>query len=64
MNNEALERLKREIGEEVDKMLFNCFIDLPQMFGHPINENHNLILQLVLERINTHEQRYLTEEEE
>jgi hypothetical protein len=64
MNNEALERLKREIGEEVDKMLFNCFIDLPQMFGHSINENHDLILQLILEHINTHEKRYLTEEEE
>lgn len=64
MDKEALERLTREIGEEVDKMLFNCFIDLPQIFGHPINENHDLILQLILNHINTNEQRYLTEEEE
>lgn len=64
MNKEALERLQREIGEEVDRMLFNCLIDLPQMFGHSINENHDLILQLVLNHINTHEKEYLTEEEE
>ena len=64
MNQEALERIKREVEEEVDKMLFNCFIDLPQIFGHPINENHDLILQLILNHINTHEKRYLTEEEE
>ena len=64
MNKKALKRLKCEIGEEVDKMLFNCFIDLPQIFGHAINENHDLILQLILERINTNEKGYLTEEEE
>lgn len=64
MNKEALERITREVEEKVDEMLFNCFIDLPQTFGHSINENHDLILQLILNHINTHEQRYLTEEEE
>lgn len=63
MNKEALERLKLEVEEEVDEMMLNCFINLPQVFGHSINENHDLILQLILNRINTNEKEYLTEEE-
>jgi hypothetical protein len=64
MNESAKKILNQDIDNTIDSIMFECFIDIPQMFGLNINECHEYILSHILNRINTRHTNYIVEEED